>query len=127
VLEVTEIPDLPVYSTVAAEKMSESGPFGGHEAVYRRVRWSLTVCEPPADTGVPVSCRTVMGRRRACGRVCAGFDPGAYTRQSRIAGKSTISRIEWWPVIRRTNRSMPTPMPPVGGMPCSRAWTKTSS
>jgi hypothetical protein len=30
VLEVTELPDLPLYSTVAAEKMSESGPFGGH-------------------------------------------------------------------------------------------------
>jgi nitrogen fixation protein len=61
VLEVTEIPDLPLYSTVAAEKMSESGPFGGHGAVYRRVGWSLTGCEPPADTRVPVSCRTVMG------------------------------------------------------------------
>jgi hypothetical protein len=61
VLEVTELPDLPLYSTVAAEKMSESGPFGGHEAVYRRVRWSLTGCEPPADTGVPVICRVGMG------------------------------------------------------------------
>jgi hypothetical protein len=43
--------------------------------------------------------------------------------QFRIAGKSTTSRIPWRPLRIITRRSMPMPMPPVGGMPCSRAWT----
>jgi hypothetical protein len=107
VLEVTELPDLPVYSTARAERMSKSGPVGGHGEVYRR---------PPATPvafGTPgIALRTGAIARRA---------------QSRMAGKSTISRIERCPVIRRTNRSIPIPMPPVGGIPCSSAWTKTSS
>ena len=44
-------------------------------------------------------------------------------RQSRIAGKSTTSRIVSRPVSSMTRRSMPMPMPPVGGMPCSSART----
>ena len=43
--------------------------------------------------------------------------------QVRIAGKSTTSRIELRPLRIITSRSMPTPMPPVGGIPCSSART----
>ena len=45
----------------------------------------------------------------------------------RIAGKSTTSRIELCPVRTITRRSMPSPTPPVGGMPCSSASMKSSS
>ncbi len=48
-------------------------------------------------------------------------------RQSRMAGKSTTSRSECRPVRSMTSRSMPSPRPPVGGIPCSSASTKTSS
>jgi hypothetical protein len=37
------------------------------------------------------------------------------------AGKSTTSRMVRRPVSSITKRSMPMPIPPVGGMPCSRA------
>ncbi len=43
------------------------------------------------------------------------------------AGNSTTSRIECFPVSTIVRRSMPRPRPPVGGMPCSSAWTNTSS
>jgi hypothetical protein len=99
VLEVTELPDLPTYSTAGAERMSGAGPVDGHRAVYRSPRWTSGGLEVPASERI----------------------------QSRMAGKSTISRIERLPVIRRTSRSMPSPMPPVGGIPCSSAWTNASS
>jgi hypothetical protein len=47
--------------------------------------------------------------------------------QSRIAGNSTTSRIERTPVSTITSRSIPIPIPPVGGIPCSSACTNTSS
>ena len=40
----------------------------------------------------------------------------------RIVGNSTTSRSDRFPDSSITSRSMPTPMPPVGGIPCSRAW-----
>ena len=49
-----------------------------------------------------------------------GFDPfeGPCDEPTlRIAGNSTTSRIEVWPVSNMTTRSIPTPRPPVGGMP----------
>src|SRR4051812_41007274 len=49
VLEVTELPDLPSYSTAGAERMSESGSFSGHGPVYRRAPWSFPASEPPAQ------------------------------------------------------------------------------
>ena len=67
------------------------------------------------------------------------FDPGyaswgvyqpatrAPPGQSRIAGNSTTSRIDSRPVSSITRRSIPSPTPPVGGMPCSSAWTNSSS
>ena len=40
----------------------------------------------------------------------------------RMAGKSTTSRIERRPVSTITSRSIPMPIPPVGGIPYSSAW-----
>jgi hypothetical protein len=99
VLKVTEVPDLPIYSTAAGLRMSEAGTVGGHGAVYRAVP------------------RTPAGLRPDLGVL----------RQSRMAGNRTISRIEWCPVISITRRSIPMPIPPAGGMPCSSASTNASS
>ena len=46
---------------------------------------------------------------------------------SRKAGKSTTSRMALRPLRSITRRSMPIPMPPVGGIPCSSARTNPSS
>ncbi len=46
---------------------------------------------------------------------------------SRRAGNSTTSRIECTPARTISNRSIPSPRPPVGGMPCSSARRKSSS
>ncbi len=46
---------------------------------------------------------------------------------SRIAGNSTTSRIERVPVRIITRRSIPIPIPPVGGIPYSSAVTNASS
>jgi len=45
----------------------------------------------------------------------------------RIAGNKTTSRSERAPVRIITRRSIPSPAPPVGGIPCSSASTKPSS
>ena len=39
----------------------------------------------------------------------------------RMAGKRITSRMEGWPVSSMSSRSTPTPSPPVGGIPYSRA------
>ena len=44
-----------------------------------------------------------------------------------IVGKSMTSRMESQPVRSMTQRSMPMPRPPVGGMPYSRAFMKSLS
>ena len=44
-----------------------------------------------------------------------------------IAGKSITSLILVHPVNNITNLSIPIPTPPVGGIPCSTAWRKSSS
>ncbi len=41
----------------------------------------------------------------------------------RMCGKGSTSRMEGWSVRSIAMRSMPMPMPPVGGMPYSRART----
>jgi hypothetical protein len=69
------------------------------------------------------------GAPRAVQALVAGFyAPGdAPSPVWRIAGKSTTSRMLRRPVKTMTSRSMPIPMPPVGGIPCSSAWMKASS
>ena len=57
----------------------------------------------------------------------AGFSTPFRARQERIAGKSTISRRLRAPVSIMTSRSIPSPTPPVGGIPYSSASTNTSS
>src|ERR1043165_362130 len=42
-------------------------------------------------------------------------------------GKRITSRMLSWPRSIMQRRSMPMPMPPAGGMPCSRATRKSSS
>ena len=42
--------------------------------------------------------------------------------QSRMAGNSTTSRIVFCPVRIIAMRSIPKPIPPVGGIPYSSAW-----
>ena len=59
------------------------------------------------------------GRRRS---VPKRTTKGRAAQPSRMAGKSTTSRIVEAPVSIMTSRSMPMPMPPVGGMPRSSAW-----
>ena len=49
--------------------------------------------------------------------------PEGWAPSLRIAGNSTTSRIECRPLRIITSRSIPMPMPPVGGMPCSSACT----
>src|ERR1700709_2080117 len=48
VLEVTELPDLPTYSTAKAERMSGPGPVDGHRAVYRSPKRTPPGFEVPA-------------------------------------------------------------------------------
>ena len=45
----------------------------------------------------------------------------------RIAGKRITSRRLFAPVSIITSRSIPTPTPPVGGIPCSSASANASS
>ena len=47
--------------------------------------------------------------------------------QALIAGNRTTSRIDSLPVSNITSRSMPSPTPPAGGMPCSSACRNDSS
>ena len=67
---------------------------------------------------------TARGLRRAV----YGFAVyrSAYYRSGFTKGNSTVSRIPN-PVNAISKRSMPIPVPAVGGMPCSIAWRKSSS
>ena len=59
--------------------------------------------------------RTSRRRSRGCGGLWTGSDPGAHRREQHDL------RIELRPLRSITSRSMPTPTPPVGGIPCSSA------
>ena len=50
-----------------------------------------------------------------------------YRQMRRIWGKRMTSRMDSAPVRAITRRSIPTPMPPAGGIPYSRAVRKSSS
>jgi hypothetical protein len=87
-------------------------------------------------SGTRVGRRGVLLRERGRGRsitVAAKTirrlapTPLALGQASRMAGNRTTSRMLVRPVSSITRRSMPIPMPPVGGMPCSSASTYASS
>ena len=91
-----------------------AGPAGG--ACCAGLRAAVLV-----ERAVPLRRRRPLPRTpspRAATAMTAARRIGA---QSRIAGKSTTSRIVRLPVSSITSRSMPMPMPPVGGSPCSSA------
>lgn len=48
---------------------------------------------------------------------------GGYARRGRMVGKAMTSRIEGLSVNSMISRSIPSPIPPVGGMPYSSAVT----
>jgi hypothetical protein len=85
----------------------------------------------------PLGQREVPGERlgQQLAAVVRGDDDGEHTRaparrvaaQSRMAGNSTTSRIDCEPVSSITSRSIPMPIPPVGGIPCSSAARNASS
>ena len=55
-----------------------------------------------------------------------GDRPGGYTRIIKL-GKRMVSRMLSAPVRRMIRRSIPKPIPPAGGMPCSSAVRKSVS
>ena len=87
--------------------------------------------KPHLQTQVPMKKRLSVGNDvGGCGEVALERNgPRASSTVSRCdaAENRMTSRIVVWPVSNITSRSMPTPSPPVGGMPCSRAKRKSSS
>ena len=83
----------------------------------RRARAGGAAARPALD---PERRRGAGGVRHRPGPPRAAARAG---RQSRMTGKRTTSLIVVLPVMSITRRSMPMPIPPVGGMPCSSART----
>ena len=98
-------PSSLLYSTVGAGWMSDRA----------RLRAWVSLATTPS---VPV---TVIRRLRPQNPDIAGGPARGSAQASRIAGNSTTSRIDGRPVSSITRRSMPMPMPPVGGIPSSSA------
>ena len=79
---------------------------------------------PPGSDESRIIVLTAIGQDSAATQTA--YD-AVRLQASRMAGKRTTSRIELRPVRSIASRSIPMPIPPVGGMPCSSAATNTSS
>ena len=65
-------------------------------------------------------------KKLRCAQFQVRFVPADQVR-GRSCGNRITSRMLSWPRSIMHNRSIPTPMPPAGGIPCSRATRKSSS
>ncbi len=101
--------------------LSRSNAFCGRK--YRR-RPSMYREAPMCPLNDTESAHPALGPRLP---LIAAFSTPFRALQERIAGKSTISRRLWAPVSIMTSRSIPSPTPPVGGIPYSSASTNASS
>ncbi len=98
-----------------AGHVGNEDPGGGDRAAAGRGR-----LRHPPPTRRHGGCETLRIRPSRLLRAPGARAPGCHPL---IAGKSITSRIEWRPLISITSLSIPMPIPPVGGMPCSSART----
>ena len=104
----------------AAFSRSYRGGFANRKLAGRQVRQ------------LPSLGQSAMRRRLPVWQACApAVESGARRTPAQLpgrnCGKSITSRMLSAPVSRMQRRSMPTPMPPAGGMPCSSASRKSWS
>ena len=83
----------------------------------------IGVDQPPPP---PMAANSLI--RISSGPWGSGLESPRSVQSLRLSwGKRTTSRMVGAPVSIMMRRSMPMPMPPAGGMPCSRARTKSWS
>jgi hypothetical protein len=99
-------PRAPRHGCAAVRRAGAAGLLAGRAAAVV-VASSLPPPRPPPQAAAARAMAITAARRIG--------------DQSRMAGKSTTSRIERLPVSSMTRRSTPMPMPPAGGRPCSSA------